>query len=96
MSVLEGFSDHRARAPTGRTRILDLMRAPKICFVGLGTFQVLLDFIAFSTQNVKIEDINFRFSPKNQILQSHPILTLWVLRSPPPRPTPPPGLYRTP
>ena len=56
--MLEGFSDHRARAPTGRTRILDLMRAPKICFVGLGTFQVLLDFIAFSTQNVKIEDIS--------------------------------------
>ena len=36
----------------------DLVFAPKICFVGLGTFQVLLDFIAFSTQNVKIADIS--------------------------------------
>ena len=36
----------------------DLVFAPKICFVGLGTFQILLDFIAFSSQNVKIEDIS--------------------------------------
>ena len=52
VSVLEGFSDRPH--PNIAWYDLDLIWVPKICFVGLGTFQVLLDFIAFSTQKVKI------------------------------------------
>ena len=56
VSVLEGFSDHRASASWRHTNLETLFSLQKSALWVWAHF--LLDFIAFSTQNVKIKDIS--------------------------------------
>ena len=80
VSVLEGFSDHRARAPTGHTNLLLFSVCGQTHKVDLG----------LGGGWVWAEKSKSRFLPYRSVL------VLRVLQTRPARPTPPPGFYRTP
>ena len=87
VSVLEGFSDHRARAlalHTNLVRFPCMGPNPYSGSEGGGWVDGGLGGWGWAEKS------------KKRFLQYRFVLILRVLGSPPPRPTPPPGLHRTP